>query len=52
MSRNRLIQFIALLLLVLFFLPYIVKLQQTDLIIVLLAGIAMPVYDFFRHKDN
>ncbi|MBX3611598.1 MAG: hypothetical protein KF871_17015 [Hydrogenophaga sp.] len=52
MSTSRLIQFVALCLLVLFFLPYVIKLQQVDLIIVLLAGIAMPVYDFIRNKDN
>lgn len=52
MTGNRIIQFIALCLLALFFAPYVIKLQQVDLIIVLLAGIAMPLFDFIRNRDS
>lgn len=52
MSTQRLIQLFALCLLGLFFLPYIIKLKQVDLLVILLAGIAMPAFDFFINRPK
>lgn len=43
---------IALVLLALFFLPFVLKLQQLDLTILLLGGIAMPLYDLLSNQKN
>ena len=43
---RKIIKLLALALLALFFLPYIVKIQQWDLVVLLLAGLALPVYAF------
>ena len=48
----RIFNFIALVLLGLFFWPYIQKLKQVDLMIVLLVGLAMPIYDFLFFKED
>ena len=52
MSTQRLIQFFALCLLGLFFLPYIWKLKQVDLLVILIAGMAMPAFDFFFNRPG
>jgi len=49
---TRLYNFIALVLLALFFAPYIMKLQQIDLLTILVIGLAMPAYDFFSGKTE
>jgi hypothetical protein len=46
MNVSRLSNFIALLLLAAFFLPYIFKLTQIDITIVLVCGLGLAVYDF------
>lgn len=48
----RLFNFIALILLALFFFPYIHKLKQVDLLVVLIGGLAMPIYDFLFFKED
>lgn len=48
----RVFNFIALILLSLFFWPYVQKLKEIDLIIVLLGGLAMPIYDFLFFKEK
>jgi threonine/homoserine efflux transporter RhtA len=48
----RLFNFIALVLLAMFFWPYIHKLKQMDLILILIVGLAMPIYDFLFFKDK
>jgi hypothetical protein len=52
MSTQRLIQLFALCLLGLFFLPYIWKLKQVDLLVILIVGMAMPAFDFFFNRPN
>jgi hypothetical protein len=47
----RIYNFIALVLLALFFLPYVLKVQEWDLIFILIVGLALPTYDFFTSKD-
>lgn len=42
----------ALVLLALFFLPFVLKLQQLDLTVLLLGGIAMPLYDLLSNQKN
>lgn len=49
--NKRLYNLLALLMLGLFFLPYIVKIKQWDLVFLLVCGLALPVYDFFTSKD-
>lgn len=49
--NKRLYNLLALLMLGLFFLPYIVKIKQWDLVLLLICGLALPVYDFFTSKD-
>lgn len=48
----RLFNFIALLMLALFFWPYIHKLKQVDLLLILIIGLAMPIYDFLFYKEK
>ena len=48
----RVFNLIALILLGLFFWPYVQKLKEIDLIIVLLGGLAMPIYDFLFFKEK
>jgi len=50
--NKRLINLFALLLLGLFFLPYIVKLKQWDLLFLLIGGLALPAYDFFTDRNE
>lgn len=49
---NRLIQFIALCMLGLFFLPYIWKLKQFDLLVILLMGMVLPLVDFITNREK
>jgi hypothetical protein len=48
---QKLIKIFALALLALFFLPYIIKIKQWDLVLLLLAGLALPVYDLLTTRD-
>jgi hypothetical protein len=50
--NNRLYNLIALVLLGLFFLPYIIKIKQWDLVLLLICGLALPAYDFLTTKDD
>jgi len=50
--RDKLFGLIALALLALFFFPIAFKLKQIDLSLLLLAGIAMPLYDLLVHRKN
>lgn len=50
--KNRLIKLFALALLALFFLPFILKVQQWDLIALLIAGFALPAFDFLTSGDD
>ncbi len=51
MNNTRLYNIIALVMLGLFFLPFIWKVRELDLIVVLVLGLIMPAYDFLTHKD-
>jgi hypothetical protein len=46
MLIKRISNLIALLLLIAFFAPYIYKLSQIDITLVLLGGLALAIYDF------
>lgn len=50
MKVERLAGFVGLLLLVAFFVPYVVKVQQIDILIILLGGIVLAVVDFLTTK--
>lgn len=50
--NKRIYNIIAIVLLALFFLPVIWKLQQWDLAILLLGGLALPIYDFLNPLEN
>jgi hypothetical protein len=50
MKVERLAGFIGLLLLIAFFVPYVVKVQQVDILIILLGGIVLAVVDFLTTK--
>ncbi len=50
--NKRIFNLLAIVLLALFFLPVIWKLRQWDLAILLLGGLALPVYDFLNPQDN
>ena len=52
MTNVRIYNFIALMLLALFFWPYIHKLKQFDLLVILVLGLAMPIYDFLFYKEK
>jgi len=49
---TKLMELLALALLALFFLPYIFKVKELDLALVLLAGLAMPIYDYLRNREH
>jgi hypothetical protein len=51
MTTYRLMSLIALLMLLAFLAPYIIKLSQWDITLVLLGGAALAVYDFIKHRD-
>lgn len=50
MKVERLAGFIGLLLLIAFFVPYVVKVQQLDILLILLGGIVLAVVDFLTTK--
>lgn len=50
--NKRIYKLFALLLLAIFFLPYIIKIKELDLVALLIAGLALPAYDFFTSKDE
>ncbi|MBX3654454.1 MAG: hypothetical protein KIS62_03500 [Ramlibacter sp.] len=50
--KRRPIKLFALLLLALFFLPYILKVQEWDLILLLVAGLALPAGDFLTSGQD
>ena len=41
---------VGLILLVAFFTPYVVKLPQADITLILLGGLGLAAYDFFSSK--
>jgi hypothetical protein len=47
---ERLAGFVGLLLLVGFFAPYVFKLPQLDISLILLGGLALATYDFFTTR--
>jgi hypothetical protein len=47
---ERLAGFVGLLLLVAFFAPYVYKLGQLDITLILLGGLVLAGYDFFTSK--
>lgn len=51
MNTYRLMSLIALVMLLAFLAPYIIKLSQWDITLVLLGGAALAIYDFLAHKD-
>ncbi|MEY3047924.1 MAG: hypothetical protein ACO3WO_03500 [Burkholderiaceae bacterium] len=50
MKVERFAGFVGLMLLVAFFVPYVVKVQQLDILIILLGGIVLAVVDFLTTK--
>ena len=50
--NKRIYNLLALLMLGLFFLPYIVKIKQWDLVFILVAGLALPAYDFWTSRND
>jgi hypothetical protein len=52
MSIQRITNLIALILLLAFLAPYIYKLSQIDITLVLLGGAGLVIYDFFSAKDD
>ena len=50
--NKRIFNILAIVLLALFFLPVIWKLRQWDLTILLLGGLALPIYDFLNPVDD
>lgn len=50
MKVERLAGFVGLLLLIAFFVPYVVKVQQLDILLILLGGIVLAVVDFLTTK--
>lgn len=50
--NTKIFNLVALALLVLFFVPYVLKLQQLDLTLLLLGGIAMPIYDLLSNQKD
>ena len=51
-STERYTGLIGLILLVAFFTPYVLKIPQIDITLILLLGLALAVYDFFTSKDS
>lgn len=48
---ERLAGLVGLLMLVAFFAPYIVKLPQIDITLILLGGVALSVYDYLTSQS-
>lgn len=51
MNTYRFMGLIALIMLLAFLAPYIVKLSQWDITLVLLGGGLLAIYDFIKHSD-
>jgi hypothetical protein len=49
--KKRTLEIIAMCLLAMFFIPFIYKLRELDLSLLLLAGLALPIYEFWRQGD-
>jgi hypothetical protein len=49
---ERLAGFVGLLMLVLFLAPYIIKLSQLDITLILAGGVALAAYDFFGPRKR
>jgi len=50
--NKRIYDLLSLVLLALFFLPVIWKIRQWDLAILLLGGLALPIYDFLNPLED
>ena len=50
--NKRIYNLLALLLLGLFFLPLILKLKQLDLLVLLIGGLLLPVYDMIKNWNE
>jgi hypothetical protein len=51
-STERYTGLIGLILLVAFFTPYVLKIPQIDITLILLLGLALAAYDYFTSKDS
>ena len=51
-SFRRVTGLIGLILLVAFFTPYVIKLPQLDITLILLGGLALAGYDYFTSGDE
>lgn len=49
--NTRFFNYLAMVMLAMFFLPYVLKLKQVDLLVILLAGLAMPLYDLLSNQE-
>ncbi len=50
--NTKFFNYLAMAMLALFFLPYVLKLKQIDLILILLGGLAMPLYDLLSDQES
>ncbi|MFZ9251932.1 MAG: hypothetical protein ACO23T_06535 [Hylemonella sp.] len=50
--NTKFLNYLAMAMLALFFLPYVLKLKQIDLILILLGGLAMPLYDLLSDQES
>lgn len=51
-KTERLAGLLGLVLLVAFFAPYVMKLPQLDITLILLAGLALAAYDWYRSHST
>lgn len=51
-SIERYTGLIGLILLIAFFAPYVLKIPQIDITLILLLGLALAAYDFVTSKDS
>lgn len=51
-SIERYTGLVGLILLIAFFAPYVLKIPQIDITLILLFGLALAAYDFFTSKDS
>lgn len=51
-SIERYTGLVGLILLVAFFAPYVLKIPQIDITLILLLGLALAAYDYFTSKDS
>lgn len=51
-SIERYTGLVGLILLVAFFAPYVLKIPQIDITLILLLGLALAAYDYFTSKDG